>query len=225
MTEDTLDGHLGATVTIDYCLTCHAFWFDGHESLQLSPGATLKLFRTIGEHVARAAPFPGTCTCPRCGLHLMPVHDFQRTTKFQYLRCPVRHGRLISFLDFLREKNFIRPLSPEQITQLRQNVQTVNCSNCGAAIDLGKESVCSHCGSPLSMLDLKQAETLVSELRQADQGARSVDPTLPIRLEQARREVEASFATFDRHPSWYEDVSATGLVEAGVRALSRWLKT
>ena len=53
--------------------------------------------------------------------------------------------------DFLREKNFVRPLSADQLTALRQNVQSVNCSNCGAPIDLAKTSACGHCGSPLEV--------------------------------------------------------------------------
>src|SRR5688572_13218453 len=48
MTERTLEGHLGTKVMIDSCEGCQAFWFDGRESLQLSPGATLELFQTIG---------------------------------------------------------------------------------------------------------------------------------------------------------------------------------
>jgi hypothetical protein len=159
-------------------------------------------------------------------MRLMPVHDMQRTTRFQYLRCPAHHGRLITFVDFLREKNFIRPLSGEQIAELRRNVQAVNCSNCGAAIDLARSSTCAHCGSPLSMLDMKQAEALVAELQAAEQGHAHVDPALPLRLEQARREVASSFAAFQEGPGWYSEVSASGsgLVGAGVSALAKWLR-
>ena len=60
----------------------------------------------------------------------------QRATRFSYLHCPNDHGRLTTFFDFLREKDFIRPLTAEQLQELRQNVQTVNCSNCGAPIDV-----------------------------------------------------------------------------------------
>ncbi len=49
MAAQTLDGHLGTTVSIDLCLPCQAFWFDSQESLRLSPGAVLRLFRIIGE--------------------------------------------------------------------------------------------------------------------------------------------------------------------------------
>ena len=36
------------------------------------------------------------------------------------------------------------------------SVQTINCSNCGGPIDLAAESACRHCGSPLTILDVKQ---------------------------------------------------------------------
>ena len=130
-------------------------------------------------------------------MRLFPTHDRQRNTPFQYLRCPKDHGRLITFVEFLREKDFIRPLSAQQIDELRQSVQIVNCSNCGAPIDLATSSACGHCGSPLSMLDMKQAGALVAALREADRPDRPIDPTLPLRLERARREVEASFASFE----------------------------
>jgi hypothetical protein len=225
MASQTLDGHLLTTVVIDLCLECQVFWFDSQESLRLSPGAVLTLFRVIGERALAARP-PATSrpACPRCQVRLLPTHDRQRNTPFQYLRCPKDHGRLISFIEFLREKDFIRPLSAQQIADLRQSVPIVNCSNCGAPIDLAKSSACGHCGSPLSMLDLKQAGALVAALREADHPDRPIDPTLPLRLERARREVEASFATFERGESWLGDVTRGGLVGAGLSALGRWLK-
>ena len=62
----------------------------------------------------------------------------QRSTRFEYFRCPHDHGRLTTFFDFLKEKDFVRPLTPPQIAELRKNIQVVNCSNCGAPIDLAK---------------------------------------------------------------------------------------
>jgi hypothetical protein len=227
MAAQTLDGHLGTSVTIDLCFPCQVFWFDTKESLRLSPGAVLTLFRAIGERAmdgAARAPAGARPSCPRCQVRLFPTHDRQRNTPFQYLRCPKDHGRLITFVEFLREKDFIRPLSAQQIAELRQSVQVVNCSNCGAPIELANSSACGHCGSPLSMLDLKQTSALVATLREADRPDRPIDPTLPLRLERARREVEASFAGFEHHESWFGDVTRGGLVGAGLSALARWLK-
>jgi hypothetical protein len=224
LVAETLEGHLGRPVSIDLCLPCQLFWFDRNESLQLAPRSTLRLFRLIGEHAAtrRAAIVTEPC-CPRCGSRLGLSHDMQRNTPFQYWSCGRCHGRLISFFDFLREKAFIRPLSPQQIEELRRNVQTVNCSNCGAPIDLAHASACAHCGSPLSMLDGEQAKRLVGQLREADRTGRPVDPALPLELARARREVETAFAAFEHEPTWFGDVSRSGLVGAGLTALARWL--
>jgi hypothetical protein len=222
----SLEGHQGRSVTIDLCHPCQAFWFDGYESLQLAPGSVLRLFRDIGERARTAASaLSDRSACPRCGLRLVPTHDRQRQTAFEYLRCPQRHGRLISFFNFLREKDFIRPLSPAQIDELRKSVQSVNCSNCGAPVDLAAGSACAHCGSALSMLDLGQAEALVARLRgAAAPAAREIDPALPLALERARREVATAFAQFEREPGWYDSVSSAGLVGAALGSISRWLR-
>jgi hypothetical protein len=221
----TLEGRLGRQVTIDLCHACQAFWFDGFESLQLAPGAVLQLFRTIGEQSAtRATPLSATAACPRCAQTLLPTSDQQRTTRFEYLRCPQEHGRLISFFNFLREKDFVRPLSPAQLTQLRRNVQTVNCSNCGAPVDLAAGSTCAHCGSPLSMLDLPDA--LLAQLHDARTPAvPGVDPLLPLALERARRDVAASFAAFEQEPGWFDRVADAGLVGAALSSLSKWMRS
>jgi hypothetical protein len=224
MTAQTFDGHLGRSVAIDLCVGCQQIWFDQGESLQLSPASTLRLFRLIGERAgAKRGPVAAELRCPRCGSRLVTTHDKQRNTPFQYWRCERRHGRLISFFDFLREKDFIRPLSPEQVEELRRNVQTVNCSNCGAAIDLTHTSACGHCGSPLSMLDAEQTQRLIGQLQRAGRGDRPVDPTLPLQLERAKREVETAFATFECEPGWFGEVTSAGLVGAGLASLARWL--
>jgi hypothetical protein len=169
MAEYTLAAHMGSSVRIDACAACQAIWFDGYESLQLTPGSTLRLFSIIGD--LAAAPkqvLREPVRCPRCSLRLQPVEDMQRMTRFRYRRCAHGHGRFISFLDFLREKDFVRPMSAGQVAALREQVGTVNCSNCGAPIDLAKGTSCPHCGSPLSMLDLQHARRLIEQLAAAD---------------------------------------------------------
>jgi hypothetical protein len=224
MQEETLEGHNGRPVAIDVCTPCQSFWFDARESLSLTPRSTLTLFRVIGERTARAqAPASRTAKCPRCSGRLRATHDMQRATRFEYLNCPHGHGRLTTFFDFLKEKDFIRPLSAAQIAELRNSLDAVNCSNCGAPIDLSLRSDCAHCASPLSMLDMRQAEALVTQLREADQPRAAVDPSLPLQLARARREVEGSFRAMERDAVWFEDASTSGLVGAGLSAVARWL--
>ena len=195
MQDASFDAHLGRRVQIDICHACQSFWFDAYESATLTPGATLSLFRIIGEKIARPQRANADLArCPRCKGRLRRTHDMQRTTKFEYLSCPHSHGRLTTFFDFLREKDFIRPLTPQQIEELRRTVQSVNCANCGAPVDLATGSACAHCGSPLSMIDVKQAEALVAALQKAGAGPQPVDKVaLPLDLLRARREVTASF--------------------------------
>jgi hypothetical protein len=221
MTPLTLEGRLGTKVDLDLCAGCRGFWFDQYESLRLSPGATLKLFTLMAEPASSGSagpPLRQTMTCPRCASRLALTHDMQHTTRFQYWRCPQDHGHFITFLEFLREKDFIRPLTSEQIAELRQNVQTVNCANCGGPIDLAHESLCPHCGSALSMLDMKQMAQMVANLKEAEQ-PRAVDPMLPLKLERVKIETESHFRAITS-----DSGSGQSLVDAGLRLVAKWLK-
>ena len=225
MTRQGLEGQAGTSVVLDFCLPCQAFWFDAYESLQLTPASTLRLFGEIstatGAPQRPRAPF---APCPRCHARLEPVHDWQRSTRFQYSRCPSGHGRLITFFDFLREKDFVRPLSPAQIAELRVHAQSVNCANCGAPIDLAASTACAHCGSPLSMFDLTHAEALVAQLKSAAEAAASPErrATLDIDLMRARQQAEHAFPVNERE-GWARDAVTLGTVTAGLLAVARWL--
>jgi hypothetical protein len=223
MTEQVFGGHLGTSVIIDICALCQVFWFDARESLQLAPASTLRLFRTIGEApAAERRPLATDLRCPRCRLALKAVQDLQRNTRFTYRRCPREHGRLITFFDFLREKNFVKPMSADQLVELRSHLDAVNCSNCGASVDLARASACQHCGSALSILDASQAERLVAQLRAADRTGQPVDPALPLSLEQARRSTERLFEQLEGS-TWSEERTSSDPVLAGLQSLARWL--
>jgi Zn-finger nucleic acid-binding protein len=246
MPQHTLAAHMGGSVTIDLCLACRAFWFDGYESLQLTPASTLRLFGIVSDAAAPAqagASAVGVETryassdrarCPRCSLPLHPVEDMQRATRFRYRKCPRGHGRFIGFFDFLREKNFVKPMSGEEIAELRAHVVTVHCSSCGAPIDLAHASTCGHCGSALSMLDLRHARALIEQLRVSDAEDRSqagrgsdtmspLDPALELDLLRARRQAERVFDEANFGVSWYSEAASAGTIGASLRALSRWL--
>ncbi len=213
MTPLQLNNPLGGMVAIDACAPCQIFWFDRHESLKLAPASTLTLFKMIGERArAHRAQIKAVLRCPRCTSVLKKTRDRQRATTFEYSRCDQEHGRLITFFNFLREKDFIKPLTQAQINEMKENIQILNCSNCGASIDLVKSSVCPHCGSPLSMLDMKQADRLIGQLRTAAE-PKPVDPNLPLRLAEARAESEKAFVP---DAEWWQSASLGGLVEAGL---------
>jgi Zn-finger nucleic acid-binding protein len=221
----TLEAHLSPPVTIDLCRSCQAFWFDKYESLKLAAASTLKLLKLIGELPSSTKPaFSAKLQCPRCASELKLTHDLQRNTRFSYWRCPNDHGRFIGFFDFLKEKNFIRTLTGPEIQELRRNIQTVNCSNCGGPIDLGSSAACPHCGAPLSILDMKQPQQLLEELKHAAE-PKPIDPALPLELALAKSRIDAMLAPYESNHDWWSSVSAgSGLVEAGLSAFARWLK-
>ncbi len=224
MTAMTMEGHMGKHVDIDVCTGCQAFWFDQYESLQLSAGATLKLMKFIGEHSAasKPPPLPEVMRCPRCTSRLRMAHDVQRNVHFWYWRCGEEHGRFIIFLEFLKEKNFVRPLSPAEIQQLRKNIQFVNCANCGASVNLETDTACSFCHSPISMLDLKHPEELLAQLKEAA-APKAADPKLPLKLIFAKLETETSLGCLSRDAKWMDDAGSSGLVQAGLNVVGRWL--
>ena len=222
MTALNLDGHLGTKVDLDLCAGCQVIWFDHLESLRLSPGATLSLFRMIGKRKQVTPPaLPDPLKCPRCELRLLLTNDRQRNTPFRYRRCARGHGHLITFFDFLREKDFVRPLSSRQLADLRANVQMINCSNCGAPIDLTHASACAHCSTPLSMLDVNQIQAMAASLRQADEASRTIDPTLPERLTREKQAVDSLFEALRADAAGALPASS-GLVEMGLRLISNW---
>src|SRR5258708_12454549 len=102
MTAMTLEARLGAQVAIDVCAACQAFWFDHFESLQLSPGSTLKLMKFIGEHSSPGKPsLLDALRCPRCATALHLAHHIHRNMPFTYWRCGYQHAHFIGFFEFL----------------------------------------------------------------------------------------------------------------------------
>jgi hypothetical protein len=154
----------------------------------------------------------------------------QRNTRFTYWRCPADHGHFITFLEFLREKNFVRPLSPAEIEDLKRNVRSVTCSACGAPVDLVKGSTCGYCRAPVSMLDAKQVDAALATLKQEDARRDEVqkgatDPALYMRLLQDRAAVAREFSRMEGEPHFsYELGDGGNLVEDGINALVSLLK-
>lgn len=141
----------GRGVDLDICYDCQGIWFDPFESAQLSPAAVLEIFEAIRKQVTPPRPLAVTCTCPTCHRGLALTHDFERTNRLTYFRCPAGHGRFTPFMQFLREKNFVRTLSPTEVNRLRAVVAQVRCSSCGAPIDLGRDAECRYCHAQLSI--------------------------------------------------------------------------
>lgn len=162
--------------TVDACLTCQAFWFDAFESTQLAPGATLALFDVVRKAAAAPSrPLPARLPCPRCTAPLELTHDLQRTTRFLYYRCAAGHGRFTPFLQFLREKDFIRAPSPAELERLKASIRVIRCSSCGAPVDLERDAACPYCHSPIAILDPGAVAETVRALQAAEAKRTTID--------------------------------------------------
>ncbi len=153
---------------VDLCDRCHALWFDAFESAQLAPAAILALFREVARapDPSRRA-LPSSMRCPRCRSMLANTQDLRHDTRFGYWRCPKGHGRLTPFVQFLREKAFIRPLSQQELARLKEHVRSIRCSGCGASVELARDMVCRYCGVPVEALDPDALARTVAALEQA----------------------------------------------------------
>lgn len=159
-------------VLIDICGDCHGLWFDRLESAQLSPAAVVELFRLIHEHRDRPVrPLADPMACPSCAGPLTFAHDLQRTNRIHYYRCARGHGRLTTFLQVLREKEFVRSLSAAEVERLRATVKQVRCSGCGAPVNVEKDAACSFCRAPLALLDPNAVNGALARWQGAAAGA------------------------------------------------------
>jgi len=225
----------GAVVPVDVeaCSACRLFWFDRGASVTLTAQSVIDLFRLIGAvaDAQRGPPLATSFCCPRCEKPLAPIHDVQRTTRFTYWRCEWDRGQLMSFQQFLRAKNFIRTPTMAEIAKLRETVQQVSCSQCGAPIDLGKDSACAHCGAPIALVDPDGVAKALQALANAPkpgaadprdvQAALAAAPVLAVAKFEAERERERLLGR-DGEPGY-----GTGydLVAIGISAVADWLAT
>jgi ribosomal protein S27AE len=186
-----LEGKLGPDIEVDLCFACHVLWLDRRESLQLSPGGTLDLFKALNDHRDDPRHAIGESnSCPRCGAGLRLMHDIGKGGRFSYHRCPSAHGRLTPFSEFLKEKEFVRSLTPLEQKQLAAEVKQVQCSSCGAPVELSKGFACGHCGSALTVLDPEAVGRTLKELDQADAARKSVPPEVAEARARAKAALE-----------------------------------
>jgi len=208
-------------VTVDACDNCQALWLDATESQQLTPGALIELFRAIGasQREARTA-YPALLPCPRCTTPLSLTRDVRQTTRFTYYRCRYGHGRFTPYVQFLREKNFIRPIADAEIAQLRATVSTVRCASCGGPVVLERSAVCPYCASPVMLLDPEAVKKALAELDSAET-RRTEEKPLGGDAVIAIANVERELA---RNRREYEGDLGVDLIAAGVHALAAMLR-
>jgi hypothetical protein len=174
MQVHALPGNHGTTVELDLCFACQGMWIDPQENLKLSPAAVADLFKLLHEQRAAAHhPLATKVHCPHCTGVLTQGFDVVRSGRYITYRCAKGHGRFSAFSSFMIEKGFVRLLTPAEIDDIAKRVTVIHCNSCGAPVDLKKDHACTHCRSPLSLLDPQVVE-------KALQGyARAVKATAP----------------------------------------------
>jgi Zn-finger nucleic acid-binding protein len=159
MQVHALPAQYGGTVEIDFCFGCQGLWFDNLENVKLAPAAVATVFKEIHQHRnAPRRPLAATLRCAACRGRLVQGFDLVRSGRYITHRCEQRHGRFSTFGAFMIEKGFVRQLTQPEIADIAAKVGCIHCSSCGAPVDLRKEDACSHCRSPLSLLDPQAVE-------------------------------------------------------------------
>ena len=177
MEQRSFDRKPHGQVQLDVCFACHGIWFDQYESAALTPGAVIELFRMIHEkreHQPR--PLADVMKCPACRDRLALTHDFQRANRIAYYRCPRGDGRMSTFFQFLREKEFVRDLTRGEIERLKASVKQVRCSSCGAPVDLARDAQCGYCRAPISILDADAVRKTLEQLGAQERSRNLGDP-------------------------------------------------
>lgn len=167
-TQDFEQNYHGS-VRVEFCLACAGIWFDHLASVQLAPSAVIELFKQIHSRAEAAhQPLAQKLSCPRCANTLEIGFDLCKSGRFSYFRCLRGDGRFTPFIQFLREKQFVRTLTPVELARVRSQVRQINCSECGAPIDLEHASACEYCHAPIAFLDPDAVEKAVQMWSDAD---------------------------------------------------------
>jgi hypothetical protein len=142
-----------------------------------------------------------------------------------YYRCEW-HGRLSTFLHFLREKKFVRDLTAGEINTIRAQIAEVRCSGCGAPVDIQTHTVCGYCRAPLSVLDADSVEKVLNQLADANRARKD-----PARIAAALQEAllfqpiqaRARERTNPMEQKFDRAFGASDLMLSGISALLRSL--
>lgn len=196
---------LHGEVVLDLCFPCQGIWFDDFESVQITPGGIIELFKLIHAHRdGQRLPLSDPLRCPRCTEKLLHGLDVAKHGgQFNYHRCLQKHGRFTTFAQFMIEKGFVRQLSAAEVDELAVKVGTIRCNGCGAPVDIRREHACGHCRSPITILDPTAVEQALARFQQAE-------------VKRTTRDVEAlgdAIVMREREKSRYQREKRQGRIE------------
>ena len=161
---------LHGEVILDLCFECQGIWFDDFESVQITPGGIIELFKLLHEHHDdHRQPLSEPLQCPRCGEKLLHGLDVAKHGgQFNYHRCLQKHGRFTTFAQFMIEKGFVRQLNTAEIDELSAKVGIIRCMGCGAPVDIRKDHACTHCRAAITILDPGAVEQALARFQTAE---------------------------------------------------------
>lgn len=220
----TVERYDSSKADIDLCMQCEVIWFDQAESTQMSGAAVIELFKVMNEHSdLQRLPLSSRLACPRCEGSLEQTQDICKAGRISYFRCTQHHGRLTPFFQFLREKQFIRSLSPVEIGNLKVQTRQIRCSGCGAALDLEKETCCPYCGSPVSVLDADAVKKALETWSQAEERRHHRSPDAIAQAVVDVAGAQYKLEQMKEHPYLFRDRGTEGgvdLLQVGIGALA-----
>ena len=170
MSKHRFERLLHGEVILDLCFECQGIWFDDFESVQITPGGVIELFKLLHEHHDdHRRPLGEPLQCPRCKEKLLHGLDVAKHGgQFNYHRCLQKHGRFTTFAQFMIEKGFVRQLNTAEIDELSAKVGIIRCMGCGAPVDIRKDHACTHCRAAITILDPGAVEQALARFQTAE---------------------------------------------------------
>jgi Zn-finger nucleic acid-binding protein len=177
MHKQRYEKKLGGDVVLDLCFACQGIWFDEFESLQITPGGIIELFKQIHQHRDDVQqPLGEALRCPHCRDRLLHGLDIAKPGgRFNYHRCLQKHGRFITFGQFMIEKGFVRQLTANEVNTLAARIGSIHCQGCGAPVDIRQHPACPHCRSAIAILDPAAVEQALARYQHAEIQRTTVD--------------------------------------------------
>lgn len=151
-----LEGHYGREVEIDLCDSCCLIWFDTVETARLAGPGVAQLIGVIheamsGEPHSHAMTLAAAQRCAVCNAGLKTVFNFSRFGRTSQLQCLNGHGYYQTFMLYLAEKGFVRPMMWKDVAAV--GGRQLFCANCGAGLPPRPHEACPYCQSAVGVLD------------------------------------------------------------------------
>lgn len=154
-----LSGHYQRRVQVDTCQHCCLVWFDDTESVRLAGPGIADFVREIhgamqagGDH-EHAVSLASMQSCPVCSSRLKTVSNRTRFGRTTQMECPLGHGYYQTYILYLAEKGFVRPLAWADIHSLLAAGKKLYCADCGYPLPNRPVDECPACKSAIEVID------------------------------------------------------------------------